>query len=88
MNFTGGLRKHIRHQTTVEVCGNSLRKTEYHDFPGKTLTLSVTLTTERQMKGKVGLAAEETASLVELKSKLTKVKDNFKTRRKRHTEMQ
>lgn len=63
MKSTGGLRKHIRHQTAA-VCGNRLWKTEYHDFPGKTLTSSVTLTTVRQMKRKAGLAVEETTASV------------------------
>lgn len=41
------------------VCGKWLWKTEYHDFPGKMLTLSVTLTTVRQMKGKEGSTCVE-----------------------------
>lgn len=73
MKSTGGLRKHIRHQTAA-VCGNSLWKTEYHNFPGKTLTLSVTLTTVRHMKGKVGLDVLETTTSLTSKSKLRKVK--------------
>ena len=71
MKSTGGLRKHIRHQAAA-VCGNWLWKTEYHDFPGKTLTLSVTLTTVRQMKGKVGLGVVGTSTSVTRKSKLRK----------------
>ncbi len=59
MKSTGGLGKHIRHQT-VALCGNWLQKTEYHDFPGKTVTLSVTLTTVCLMKRKAGLDVIDT----------------------------
>lgn len=51
MRSTGGLRKHTRHHA-AEVCGNWLWWIDYHDFPGRMLTLSVTLTTVCQMKGK------------------------------------
>lgn len=72
MKSTGGLRKQIRNQTAEKSVGTLSAKTEYHDFPGKTLTPSETLTTEPQMKGKLGL----TSTLVKRKSKLRKVKYN------------